>query len=102
MSMPIARTEVLDLITRSLRELREDLGLPELAVIDEQTPLLGAGSDLDSLAVVHLVVDLENRLREGFGKEWILADERALSRTRSPFRDTGHLADFILETTPSS
>ena len=100
--MSIAKTDIIDLIACSLRELREDLGLPEWPGIDAETPLLGEGSDLDSLAVVHLVVDLENRLKSEYGKDWILADERALSRSRSPFRKAGDLAEFIIETTPAS
>ena len=90
------------LIGDCLRHLRTDLGLPELAAIDPATPLLGSGSDLDSMAVVHLIVDLEGRLQEQYDRNWILADERALSRTRSPFRTVGDLAEFIIETTPEA
>ncbi len=93
-------SEVEPLIAASLRDLRADLGLPPLDAIEPATPLLGGGSDLDSMAVVHLVADLEARLQERFGRNWILADERALSRSRSPFRTVGDLARFIIETTP--
>jgi acyl carrier protein len=90
------------LIAASLVQLREDLGLSQLQEVDGKTPLLGGDSDLDSMAVVHLIVDLEARLQDTFGKNWILADERALSRNRSPFRTISDLSDFIIETTPDS
>lgn len=90
------------LIAASLVQLRADLGLPELSSTDGSTALLGGESDLDSMAVVHLIVDLEGRLQETYGKNWILADERALSRHRSPFRTIGDLSEFIIETTPDS
>jgi acyl carrier protein len=93
---------VQDLIAASLVQLRADLGLPELPSMNGTTALLGGDSDLDSMAVVHLIVDLEGRLQEAYGKNWILADERALSRRRSPFRTIGDLSDFIIETTPDS
>jgi acyl carrier protein len=89
-----------ELIAASLTHLRADLGLPELSSVDASTAVLGADSDLDSMAVVHLIVDLEASLQEAYGRNWILADERALSRSRSPFRTVGDLADFIIETVP--
>lgn len=88
-------------IAACLRELRAELELPPLEEIRAETPLLGGGSDLDSMALVHFVADLEERLETAFGKTWILADERALSRKRSPFRSVGDLAQFIEESTPS-
>ncbi|NDV61624.1 hypothetical protein G0Q06_04095 [Puniceicoccales bacterium CK1056] len=94
--------EVESLIAASLVQLRQDLALPELGQISGTTPILGGDSDLDSMAVVHLIVDLEGRLEEAFGKNWILADERALSRKRSPFRSVADLSEFVIETTPQS
>lgn len=90
------------LITDSLHQLRSDLALPQLEETSAATVLMGEGSDLDSMAVVHLIVDLEARLEEAYGKNWILADERALSRKRSPFRTIGDLSEFIIETTPEA
>lgn len=100
--MRIDGKQVQELIAASLTQLREDLALPQLPEIDASTPILGSGSDLDSMAVVHLIVELEGRLEEAFGKNWILADERALSRKRSPFRSVADLAEFIIETTPET
>lgn len=88
------------LVVASLGELRQDLGLPPLENMGAQTPILGGESDLDSMAVVHLIVELEARLEADYGKNWILADERALSRKRSPFRSVGELSAFIVEMTP--
>lgn len=99
MSVP-ERQAVVSEIAACVEQLRSDLGLPPLAGVTEATPLLGGGSDLDSMALVHLVADLEERLEAAFGKNWILADERALSRQRSPFRTVGDLAGFIEETAP--
>ena len=92
---------VLKLIRSCIVHLRKDLALPELEFIDCETPVFGPGSDLDSMALVHLVADLEASLKQQFGKDWILADERALSRSRSPFRSVGELVRFIIETTPA-
>lgn len=98
MANSLSTDAVRELIERTLEDLREDLSLPALGPVSEETPLLGGGSDMDSMAIVHLIAELESRLEEAFGKVWILADERALSRSRSPFRTVGSLAAHILET----
>ena len=101
MSAPLPNSQdVQSLIVDSLKLLREDLSLPIQQTISGETPILGSGSDLDSMGVVHLIVDLEGRLQETYGRNWILADERALSRSRSPFKSVADLTDFILESTP--
>jgi len=94
------RQSVEEVIAACLHQLRDDLDLPPLEKVTPETPLLGSGSDLDSMALVHFVADLEERLRCAFGKDWILADERALSRSRSPFRTVGDLVAFIEESAP--
>lgn len=100
--MDIRLDDLHALVAAALVRLRDDLALPALPAVEAATPILGDGSDLDSMAVVHLIVEVEGRLNERYGLDWILADERALSRRRSPFRTVGDLAAFIQETTPAA
>lgn len=60
------------------------------------TALFGKSGKLDSLALVTLIVDVEQKLEERLGITLVLADERAMSQTRSPFRDLPSLADYIV------
>jgi hypothetical protein len=46
---------------------------------------------------VNLLADLEFRLDERFHREIVLASDRAMSRTYSPFRDVAALTDFVVE-----
>ena len=63
-----------------------------------ENPLIfGAGAPLDSLGLVNFLADLEYRLSAEFGREIVLASERAMSRTRSPFRDVAALTEYVLE-----
>ena len=57
-------------------------------------PLFGSGSPLDSLGLVGLLVDIEDALRDR-GAEVELSDARAMSQTRSPFRDVPALVGYI-------
>jgi acyl carrier protein len=63
---------------------------------DELT-LLGPGSALDSLGLVTLIVDVEQRLADEYDVSITLASENAMSRRQSPFRTVGTLADYITE-----
>jgi len=59
--------------------------------------IFGPGGVLDSLDLVNFLADLEYRLGEEFGRELVLASERAMSRGRSPFRDVNALTEYIME-----
>lgn len=59
--------------------------------------VFGPGSELDSLGLVNFLADLEYRIAEEFGREVVLASERAMSRSRSPFRDVDALTAYAAE-----
>ena len=65
----------------------------QLAVTAD-APVFGAGSPLDSLGLVGLIVDIEDALRDR-GVEVELSDARAMSQARSPFRDVPSLVAYI-------
>ena len=64
--------------------------------MDAGTVLLGKASHFDSLGLVNYIVDVEQALDEELGVAVTLADERAMSQTRSPFRTVQSLADYIM------
>ncbi|MDH7513630.1 MAG: hypothetical protein QHH14_11850 [Clostridiales bacterium] len=45
--------------------------------------------------MVSLIVDIEQRLKEKLNIHITIADERAMSMERSPFRTVESLADYI-------
>lgn len=59
------------------------------------TPLVGAGGQLDSMGLVNLVVAAEQAIEDEFGASVNLGDRRARSETPSPFRTVGSLAAYI-------
>lgn len=59
--------------------------------------LLGPGSTLDSMGLVTLIVDVEQRLADEYDLRVTLASENAMSRRQSPFRTVGSFADYIAE-----
>jgi acyl carrier protein len=91
----LSRTESATLVLASLRSVlsQKEGSPPELT--GESTYLIGSGSLLDSLGLVNLIVDLEQRLADEYGISITLADERAMSQKHSPFRTVGSLAEYI-------
>jgi hypothetical protein len=78
--------------------LREILP-PEAAPSDltRGTVLLGKAAVLDSLGLVSLITIVEGSIREQIGAGVVLANEAAMSRSRSPFHSVGTLANYIQE-----
>jgi acyl carrier protein len=91
------RNEVLELIAEAVKELNEELQYETLERVNDDTPLFGGDDGIDSLSLVRLVLDVEQRVDARFNKAISLADEKAMSARRSPYRSVGALADFVLD-----
>jgi acyl carrier protein len=64
--------------------------------VNAETHLFGANSLLDSSALVSLLVEVEQQINDAVGTEILVADERAMSQRRSPFRNIGTLAEYVV------
>ena len=73
----------------------ETLPRPVSKAADEV--VFGPGGVLDSLDLVNFLADLEYRIEQVFGRAVVLASDKAMSRSRSPFRDVNSLGGYILE-----
>lgn len=86
---------IINVVYRSIEEvnsfLENKISLEEGLI----TPLFGKKGQLDSLGLVNLIVVVEQNIEDEFDVNISLADERALSQKRSPFRTIGSLADYI-------
>ncbi|MCV2357240.1 hypothetical protein LNV09_24105 [Paucibacter sp. B2R-40] len=90
-------TQVLDLIYQALRALNEERAADEQIEIGAATSLFGEGSELDSLSLVSVIVDLETLVSDKFGRAISLTDDKAMSRDPVPFSDVSALQAYILE-----
>jgi acyl carrier protein len=91
------RERVLDIVRHAVDDLNQELRYDELNNVSERTRLHGTTGGLDSLSLVSLIVGIESQLGDEFGKNIVLADEKAMSLRNSPYRDVGALVDFIME-----
>lgn len=90
------RDTIVKLVISVFLELKHD---PDTAAMPEPTVETrlygGAQGNLDSVGLVALIAGVEDRVFEALGKVVIIADERAMSQVRSPFRTVGTLAEYI-------
>ena len=88
------RSQIQSIVLDALRmtnQARED---DQQLTVSPDAPLFGSGGQLDSMGLVALIIDIEEALSEA-GYNMILTNERAMSGTRSPFKDVPSLVAYI-------
>jgi len=90
------REKAFTLVKDAIAELNEELEYDTLREVGEDTPIYGGDEGIDSLSLVTLIVNLEERSESAFGRRLALADQKAMSMRNSPYRTAGALADFIV------
>lgn len=86
--------ELITAIIGCAREVAEREGITLPADFGADTRLFGRQGLFDSLGLVSLVVSVEEAIEDRFGAVVSLADERAMSQARSPFRTVRALAEY--------
>ena len=95
-SQMIERTAALNIVYASLQEVFAQTGLDAPAGLNEETVLVGKDAVLDSLGVVSLIVEVEQRVEGEHGASVTLANDKAMSQRNSPFRTVGILTDHVV------
>jgi acyl carrier protein len=94
----IARSDALEIVLASLKEVFEQTGVAPPDSLAEETVLVGEAAVLDSLGVVQLIVEIEQRVEQNHGVSVTLANDKAMSARSSPFRTVGVLTDHVIAT----
>jgi acyl carrier protein len=71
--------------------------VPHRPLPADDAPLFGEGGALDSMDLVTFVADVEEEINDRYEASIVVADSRALSRSRSPFRALSALAEYCIE-----
>ena len=93
------KAQALQIVERALTALNEELADHERLVIAPDVRLFGADSQIDSLSLVSVIVDVESEVSDAEGYSVSLTDDRAIAREPSPFTTPETLADYIVEIT---
>ena len=89
--------EIEAVIYRAIAALNAEREPDDQIPASPDTALFGVDAVLDSLSFVSLITDVETSLNVDHGLDVSLADDRALSRPRSPYDSVATLRDYILE-----
>ncbi|MGQ0504507.1 MAG: hypothetical protein ACT4TC_04250 [Myxococcaceae bacterium] len=84
------------IVVKSLEEALAQAGAPVPPSINSDTVLVGKSAVLDSLGVVSMIVEIEQRVEAEHGVSVTLADDKAMSQKNSPFRTVGVLTDHLI------
>lgn len=85
-----------DLIIETTHAIVQEQGLELAEALSRDTRLFGQNGLLDSLALVSLVIAVEQGIEEKYGVRVELADDKALSQKHSPYRSIATLSDYAL------
>lgn len=89
------QAEITEIILAALKGLKNDLGKGLGLDFSLSTVLYGTGSDVDSLALIQLLIDVEKRIGERYGPVVTLTDSTMLSGQESPLRSVSSLAEYL-------
>jgi acyl carrier protein len=89
------KEKIENLILGAIIELNEEIKKDELNSPTQETKLYGGNAALDSLALVSLIIDIEERISDELDIDIVLADEKAMSQRTSPFRTVETLRNYI-------
>lgn len=89
------KQSVIAMILDVLEELNRQLKPEQRVPVATDSRLYYKGGRLDSLALVNLIVLVEERVAEQWGVEVSLSDVTLTSRTNNPFESVDALADHL-------
>ena len=92
------KEQIINLILETLDEMSKSGEFTyETETLNVDTPLYGGTEGtLDSLGLVRLIVAVEQGIQDQLNATVALADQKALSQTRTPFRSVNTLADHAV------
>ena len=87
--------EIKKLVLQCVETVFQEQGIE--GAISSQTHIYGLKGQLNSLALVRLIVELEEAILNSVGKVVILTDNKVLSAKNSPFRTLETLTTYVIE-----
>ena len=86
---------IIDSLKESVDDATEDSKRIAIDQASSDTRLFGGKGILDSMDVVILLTDIEDKLEEEYDITISLASDSMMSKTRSPFRSIKSLSEYI-------
>lgn len=91
------KNQIRDIVISKVKAVSETLPADQQFEVDDDTVLFGEGSNIDSLSLVSVVVDLETSFSEDHDFVISLTDDNAMTRKVSPYESVRNMVDYIDE-----
>lgn len=88
--------QIRHIVYEALNELNKYRSSHEPLNVCDELVLFGAGSPLDSLDLVSIITDIEEKLQDELELKMSLTDDFALSAVPSPYDSVKNLVDFVV------
>ena len=89
--------DIQQIVFQALDGINEERSSDERFTVGPDTLLFGADAPLDSLALVSVIVDVEEGVSAAAGRAVMLTDDRAMNRDVSPFTDVQAITAYVVE-----
>ena len=91
----LSQNEIVQKVIGFLNDNKKFLKIETSKKIDSDTHVFGENGLLDSIGLVHLIVNLEKQIKNETGKKIVLVSSDAMSKTKSPFKSVSTIAQLI-------
>ncbi len=91
------KKEILGIVLNQVNNLVDTLPDIQKFTVSEHTVLFGRDSNIDSLSLVSVIVDLETYFLDEHNIEVCITDDKAMTREISPFDNVKNLVDYLHE-----
>lgn len=91
------KIDLLNVVENQLKALNDSLPDSQKFKVNCDTILFGRGSNIDSMSLVSVIVDLETYFLDELNLEVCITDDRAMTREISPFDSVKNLVDYLYE-----
>ncbi len=81
-----------DIVFEAIKAVNEELKNKELEMLSESDTLF---EKLDSMAILDLILEIENGIQLEFGQYMQIADDTMMDVIKTPFKTVETLVDFI-------
>jgi len=89
----VTKNEIVEIVFNSIEELNQQIDVQISKELN--TKLLGKDGGLDSIDLVNLITIIEEKVEDLTGNYIPIADERALSLEKSPFKTVESLVNYL-------
>jgi acyl carrier protein len=82
-------------MSQAINEVNQQLLEEQQVEKSDETILIGSEAKIDSLALVNLIVAIEEKISDEFGTNISLVNDTAMMQDESPFRTIKTFTDYI-------